>query len=98
MKTASISEAKDQFSKLITRARSGESTVILDRGVPVATIEPIRHHDADTEGRLQRLERAGLIKRGTGKIPIDLIRTAPPATKSGASVVEALLEERRSGR
>lgn len=98
MKTASISEAKNQLSKLITRARAGESTVILDRGVPVATIEPIRRYDDDTEGRLQRLERAGLIKRGTGKVPLELIRTPPPATKSGASVVEALLEERRSGR
>lgn len=96
MKTASISEAKNNLSKLVARARAGESTLILDRGVPVATIEPIRG-DADDEVRLVRLERAGLIKRGTGKIPIELIMSPPPATRSGTSIVDAVLEERRSG-
>lgn len=97
MKTASISEAKNQLSKLIDRARAGESIVITDRGVPVATIEPIARANADPEARLQRLERAGLLKRGTGRIPLELIRTPPPATRSGSSIVDAVLEERRSG-
>ena len=96
-KTASISEAKNGLSALLDRVKAGESIVITDRGIPVATLEPITRL-ADPEGRLERLERAGIIKRGTGKPPLELLRTPPPATNDGSSVLEALLEERRTGR
>ena len=41
MKTATITEAKNGLSALIDRVRAGESVLILDRGVPIARIEPI---------------------------------------------------------
>ena len=96
MKTATITEAKNGLSALIDRVRAGESVVLTDRGVPVAVLEPVAGR-VDIEDRLQRLEREGIIRRGTGEPPLELMRTPGPTPKDGASVLEALLEERRSG-
>jgi prevent-host-death family protein len=97
MTTATITEAKNGLSALIDRVKAGETIVILDRGVPVARLEPVTAL-SDPEGHLRRLERQGLIKRGTGKIPLDLLREPPPRSTGGMTLTEALLEERRSGR
>jgi hypothetical protein len=51
----------------------------------------------DPSGRLERLERAGVIRRGTAPVPLDMISTPAPTLPDGVSAVEALLEERRSG-
>jgi prevent-host-death family protein len=95
MRSASISEAKAKLSALLDLVRAGETIVVTDRGKPVARIVPAIETD-DHEGRLARLERAGLVRRGTGKPPLDLI--LKPGPRARASVVEALLEERRQGR
>jgi prevent-host-death family protein len=97
MKTATITEAKNRLSALIDRVRSGESILILDRGVPVARLEPVATFP-DQSGRLRRLERAGVIRVGDAAPPLDLLRTPGPTLAPGASAVQALLEERQSGR
>lgn len=96
MKTASITEAKNGLSALIDRVRAGESVMITDRGVPVARLEPMAEYP-DPDGRIARLERAGIIRRGTGPVPLDQLRPPPPKMPDGVSLVEAILEERRSG-
>jgi prevent-host-death family protein len=97
METASISEVKNGLSALIDRVKAGESIIVTDRGVPVAVIEPVSGR-IDVEDRLTRLERAGIIRRGTGNVPLELIRTAGPRLHGeGPGLVEAVLEERRSG-
>ena len=40
----------------------------------------------------------GSIRRGTGKPPIELLRTTGPTPSDGSSIVDIVLEERRSGR
>jgi prevent-host-death family protein len=97
MKTATITEAKNGLSALIDRVRAGESILILDRGVPVARLEPVAAFP-DQSGRLRRLERAGLIRVGDAPPPLELLRTSAPALAPDASAVQALLDERRSGR
>jgi prevent-host-death family protein len=97
MKMATITQAKNGLSALIDRVRAGETIVITDRGIPVARIEPMAP-DPDADGRLARLERAGVIRRGVGPPPIDLIRDPAPKLPPGVSIVEAVLEERRHGR
>jgi prevent-host-death family protein len=94
MKSATITEAKNGLSALIDRVRAGESIVITDRGIPVAVLEPATTL-VDVEDRLARLERAGVIRRGKGGPPLELILQPGPRLKDGASAVEALLEERR---
>ena len=96
METASISEVKNGLSAIIDRVRAGESIVVTDRGIPVAVIEPMSAR-VDVDDRLARLERAGIIKRGTGKVPLELLRTPGPKLADGHTLVEAVLEERRSG-
>ena len=97
MRVASISEAKNQFSALIDQVRSGESVLIVDRGIPVAVIEPAILK-GETEGRLARLQRAGVVRPARKELPIELLRQEPPRARGNASIVQAVLEERRSGR
>jgi prevent-host-death family protein len=97
MKAATITEAKNRLSALIDRVKAGEAILITDRGVPVARLEPVPHRDEDDETRLARLERKGIIRRGKGGAAIKEILEEPPPG-AGASVLEALLEERREGR
>ena len=97
MKTATITEAKNGLSALIDRVRAGEAITITDRGIPVARLEPVTA-SVDPEGRVARLERAGLLRRGLAAPPIELMSKPGPALVGGASAVDALLEERRSGR
>lgn len=96
MSTATITEAKNGLSALIDRVRAGETVVILDRGVPVAVLEPVTS-TSDPGGHLRRLQRMGVITMGSGEVPARL-RELPPAPASGASLTEALLDERRNGR
>lgn len=97
MNTTTITEAKNRLSALIDRVRSGESILILDRGVPVARLEPVASFP-DPTGRLRRLERAGVIRVGDAPPPLDLLRTPAPVLVPGASAIQALLAERRDGR
>jgi prevent-host-death family protein len=91
--TASITEAKNNLSKLIKKVRHGESVLILDRNVPVARLEPLAPGSPEAdEAKLIELERRGLLKRGTGKLPKDF--WTRPLPKLKGSVVQALLDER----
>jgi prevent-host-death family protein len=97
MKTASVTEAKNGLSALIDRVRAGESVLITDRGLAVARLEPVTA-SPDSTGRLRRLERAGVIRIGAVPAPLDLLRTPAPGLPAGVSAVQALVDERRSGR
>jgi len=98
MRTASISEAKNKLSALLDQVKAGETIVILDRGVPVARIEPVTTRSDDDEGRLDRLERAGVIEQRGGPVPAWLLDQPLVKPRNGVSAVTLLLEERRSGR
>jgi prevent-host-death family protein len=97
MRSATLTEAKNQLSSLVDQVRAGETIVLTDRGRPVARLEPVTTLD-DATGRKARLERAGLIRVGRGRPPLDLLRTLPPRLARGGSAVRALLEERRDTR
>ena len=98
MTTASISETKAKLSALLDLVRAGETVTITDRGRPVARLIPAAGSDAgDDEARLQRLERAGLIRRPKEKLDVEAFLAEPPIDLGGG-VVELLLEERREGR
>jgi hypothetical protein len=52
----------------------------------------------DPTSRLRRLERAGIMRVGNASPPLDLLRTPPPKSGRAANAVQALLQERQSGR
>lgn len=93
MKIASISETKNRLSALIDEVKAGEEVLITDRGKPVARLVAASARRS-IDGRIERLEREGLVRRGQKRAL--RLKGRPP--KLGSSVLEALLEERRSGR
>lgn len=99
MKKASITEAKNNLSALIDGLKGGSPVLIVDRGRPVARLEPVagRSRSGD-EGRLARLVRAGVVRPAGAAPPKSLFSSEPPRASAGASVVRVLLEDRRSGR
>jgi len=99
MKTATISETKNNLSALLDRVRAGETVLILDRETPVARLEPVRPgKDGGPDVRLGRLEREGKVRRGTGVPSPAILRSLPVRPRSGADVLKVLLEEREEGR
>ena|SRR5579872_4939634 len=99
MNKASITEAKNNLSALIDRVRAGASILILDRGQPVARLEPVGTISGeDDDGRLLRLVRAGVVRPARTDPPRALFKDNPPRAEGAASTVELLLQERREGR
>jgi antitoxin (DNA-binding transcriptional repressor) of toxin-antitoxin stability system len=96
MKTAKISEIRDGLSRYLALVRKGEVVRILDRDVPIAQIVPIQAPSGEGpvgDEALADLERKGLIRRGNGKIPREILEKDPPGRPLRA--LEALLEERQ---
>ncbi len=98
MKRARIAELKNNLSRYLAHVRAGGTVLVLDRDLPVARIVPVQHPARGGSGeqdRLLRLERRGLIRRGTGGLPDWLGRRRPPRLRG--SVLKDLLAERESG-
>ena len=73
--------------------------LILDRGRPVARLEPVAGSKDDSdEDRRARLIRKGILRPGIGNLPKDFFEAELPRLADGASLVEAVLDERREGR
>ena len=99
MKKASITQTKNQLSALLDRVRHGETVLIMDRGRPVARLEPaLQEGERNEAGRLARLERAGILRRAISPARSRLLLEPPPKSKKGASILQALLAEREQGR
>lgn len=99
MKKASITEAKNNLSALIDGLKGGTPVLIVDRGRPVARLEPVTlGHVPDQDGRLSRLVREGVVRPGRAPPPRKLFTDRPPRPKGRASAVGAVIEERRTGR
>ena len=98
MKKASISEAKNNLSALIDGVKGGSPVLIVDRGRPVARLEPVAGMSSNDDSRLARLVRDGVVRPARGVVPKAVIATKPPRAKNDVSIVRALLEEREHGR
>ena len=99
MKKASITDAKNKLSALIDGLKGGSPVLIVDRGRPVARLEPVTHGlQPDDDGRLARLVRDGSVRPARATVAKALLASKPPRPKDGASGVRALIEDRRAGR
>ena len=68
MKIASITEAKNTLSALIDGLKSGSPVLTVDRGRPVACLEPVIGSAKDhNNGRLSRLLRDGIVRQRRGE-------------------------------
>jgi prevent-host-death family protein len=95
VKKASISEAKNNLSALIDRVKAGASVLIVDRGRPVARLEPV---SGSEDERVVRLVRDGVVRPARTPAAPATWTTQPARPKAGASVLQALLDERRHDR
>ncbi len=95
MEKATISQLKDRLSSYLKKVRAGRSILIVDRDEPIARLERIEP-GGEADDRIGRLERTGLVRRGQARIDLDSLRRDVP--RASASVLEALLEDRREGR
>jgi len=99
VKKATISQTKNDLSALLDRVRHGETVLIVDRSRPVARLVPVWEAGRGAAaGRLERLERAGLARRGSGRVVEEILRREPPRAGKGGDILEALLSERRESR
>ena len=95
MKTASISQTKNQLSALIEQVRHGEIIVITDHDRPVAKLVPVgAANQDDSTSELSVLERKGIIRRGNGAS----CELAPLKPRHNASALAVLLDERQCDR
>ena len=96
MKITAVSNLKARLSEYLNQVKAGNEVLITDRGKPVARLVPISRTKAAGES-LARMEKQGLIKLGSGKLPRDFW-TMPRAEDPKGLVLKALLEEREDGR
>ena len=94
MKRARVSDLKNQLSRYLDYVRHGETVLVLDRTVPVAELRPLS--EKAPGGRLTALERKGVIRRGSGRLPPGFLKRALGGRR--ARVLAALLREREAGR
>ena len=94
-KTAAVAELKAQLSRYLSRVKAGEEILVTERGAPVARLVPVSAGAPDHK-HLRDLERQGLIRLGTGKLPADFWKL-PRARDPRASVRKAVSEEREVG-
>ncbi|HLN80580.1 MAG TPA: type II toxin-antitoxin system prevent-host-death family antitoxin [Thermoanaerobaculia bacterium] len=96
MKNARISELRDRLSEYLARVRKGETVIVYDRDTPIARIDPIAPTADNTPEWVLEAYRRGIVTpakvRDGKKIP------PPMKVKEPLGLLEALLEERRTGR
>jgi prevent-host-death family protein len=96
MKNARISELRDKLSEYLARVRKGETVIVYDRDTPIARIDPIPPAPDDIPEWVLEACRRGIATppkvRDGAKLP------APLKPKKPVGLLEALLEERRTGR
>ena len=87
-----VAQLKAKLSEYLARVRAGEDVLITDHGRPVAKIVPA----VTDEEHLAELERKGLIRVGTMRLPEGFF-DLPRPTIEGPSLAETVIEERREG-
>ena len=89
MKRTGVAELKAQLSRYLARVKAGEEIIVTERNVPVARLVPVGERDA----ALRDLERQGLVRVGTGRLPRGFWRL-PRGRDPKALVRKAAAEER----
>jgi antitoxin (DNA-binding transcriptional repressor) of toxin-antitoxin stability system len=98
VKIAKIADLKNNLSRYLEHVKAGGAVMVLERDRPVAQIVPLfgsRGRQGRVDARLARLERRGIIRRGTGGLPDWLGQRRPPRLRG--SVLKDLLAERGRG-
>ena len=93
MKRAAVSTLKATLSACLAKVKAGDEVLVVERGKPIAKLVPLSK-DSDT---LHDLARAGLVRLGTGKLPVGFWKLPRPKDRQGRGL-NALLVDRSEGR
>ncbi len=97
MEKVSVSKLKNQLSAYLKKVRDGQTVLVTDRNKPIASLQPVAPLAGHAE-RIARLVELGIVSPPKAPpLSIEEIRRIRPSAP-GANLLEALLEERESGR
>ena len=99
MKRASVSEAKNGLSGLLSEVRRGETVLITHRGRPVARIEPCHVGGPDADHAMAELVSRGVAVPPRTPLDVERFLGVPPARLTGGTCAsEIVVAERRARR
>jgi prevent-host-death family protein len=94
MKIVTVPKLKAYLRQYLNQVKAGNEVLITYRGKPVARLVPISRTKVAKES-LTRMEKQGLIKLGSGRLPKDFW-SMPRAEDPQGLVLKALLEEKKA--
>ena len=94
MKTAAVARLRAELSRYLRLVKSGEEILVTEHRVPVARLVPIEPGEVIDD--LRDLERQGLLRIGSGKLPKGFWKQRRGRDPKGL-LRKALLHERESG-
>jgi len=95
MRTVNVAKLKDQLSKYLTYAKSGEEIVIRDRNLPVAKLVPFSAEGADAQ-ELQ-LVAEGKLRLPKVRLDVKELLKVPTGAVRGNKAIQTILAEREEG-
>jgi prevent-host-death family protein len=95
MKITTVSKLKASLSEYLRSVKAGEEVLVTERGRPIAKLTPAASADRLPD-QLIEMEKQGLIKIGSGKLPKGFWDLPRPKDPKGL-VVKAVLREREEG-
>lgn len=92
MRTVNVAKLKDQLSKYLAFAKSGEEVIIRDRNLPVAKLVPFSAEGADAQEL--KLVAAGKLRLPTVRLDVKELLKLPTGTVKGEKAIQAITDER----
>lgn len=95
MKTTTVSKLKASLSEYLRQVKAGEEVLVTERGRPIARLAPTVSFKLMPE-HLVEMEKQGLIKLGSGKLPKNFWNLPRPKDPKGL-LLKTVLREREEG-
>jgi antitoxin (DNA-binding transcriptional repressor) of toxin-antitoxin stability system len=92
MRSVNVAKLKNELSKYLRYAKSGEEVVIHDRRLPIAKLVPFTAEGASDEEL--KLVAAGKMRLPKAKLNLKQLFKIPTGRVKGNRAVEVLLEDR----
>jgi prevent-host-death family protein len=83
MRSTNIADLRNRLTQYLKEVRAGEEIVIRDRQRPIAKIVPFTPDEQEDDADLVA---AGLIRKGTGKLPASFWKTRGPRVPPNVAV------------
>jgi prevent-host-death family protein len=83
MRSTNIADLRNRLTQYLKEVRAGEEIVIRDRQRPIARIVPFTPDEQEDDADLVA---AGLIRKGTGKLPASFWKTRGPRVSLNVAV------------